>query len=359
MRDGVAVLDVKGTIFRYSNLFIEISGGTSLQILSRDFNTALENEDVKAIVLDIDSPGGEANGMVEFADMVYKARGKKPIIAFVGGSAASGAYWIASAASEIIVSETAILGSIGVATSIVDTSERDKKQGIRVFDIVSTKSPNKRLDPATDQGQEAIIKTLDSIAEVFINRVATFRNVTSEKVESDFGRGGIFVGEENIENGLADTLGSFEKTISDLSEKYNTGEFTMSENITKPEAGETEIEMTVETVSTLYPQIATDLKKQGADAERERIKGVQEKLIAGHEDLIEQLKFDGSTSADQAASKIVDAEKEKAKTAVENIEADAKEVAEIEAETDHPDAESKEDAKAVENMLKGSGTTKK
>ena len=359
VRDGIAIIDVKGTIFRYANIFNDISGGTSLQTLSKDLNTALDNEDIKAILLDIDSPGGEANGMVEFGDMIFNARKIKPVFAFVGGSAASGAYWIAAAAGEIIISETAILGSIGTVVQIVDTTKRDEKAGVRVFDIVSRKSPNKRLDPTTDDGREQILNMLDSFTEVFINRVAKFRNVTTEKVEADFGRGGIFVGEENIENGLADSLGSFESLVSQLSDKFNTGEFTMNTEPKKPEAIEEDIPLTAETINALNPAIAEQFRKEGADAERARIKGVQEKLMIGHETLIESLKFDGETTPDQAAGKILEAEKTKGENAAKELEADASAVEKIESESDHPNAESKEDDAAVANMVKGSGTAKK
>ena len=111
MRDGVAILPVSGPLFRYANLFTALSGASSYQLLARDFNRALESDEVRAIVLNIDSPGGEANGVSEFADMIFNARGTKPIIAYVGGTAASAAYWLAAAADEIIIEATADVGS--------------------------------------------------------------------------------------------------------------------------------------------------------------------------------------------------------------------------------------------------------
>ena len=114
MRDGIAVLPVVGPLFRYANLFTQVSGASSYELLAKDFTQAIENPDVKAIVLNIDSPGGEVNGCAEFADMIHEARGVKPIIAYASGDAASGAYWIAAAADKIVVSKTSALGSIGV-----------------------------------------------------------------------------------------------------------------------------------------------------------------------------------------------------------------------------------------------------
>ncbi len=86
LRDGVAILPVVGPLFRYANLFTTVSGASSYEIIARDFIQSLQNKDVKAIVLDIDSPGGEVNGCAELADMVYEARGQKPIIAYTSGA---------------------------------------------------------------------------------------------------------------------------------------------------------------------------------------------------------------------------------------------------------------------------------
>lgn len=94
IRNNVAIIPIRGPLFRYANIFTAISGATSYELLARDFNSALVDESVKAILFDIDSPGGEVNGCSELADMIYNARGKKPIIAYASGNCCSGAYWI-------------------------------------------------------------------------------------------------------------------------------------------------------------------------------------------------------------------------------------------------------------------------
>src|SRR5690606_27205285 len=88
VRNGVAIIPVVGPIMRYANLFTRISGATSTQELATDFQTALDDPKVKAIVFNVDSPGGEANGINELSDMIHAARGKKPIKAYGGGSVA-------------------------------------------------------------------------------------------------------------------------------------------------------------------------------------------------------------------------------------------------------------------------------
>lgn len=165
-RNGVAVIPVVGPLFRYANLFTAISGASSYEILAKDFTAALENPDIRGIVLDIDSPGGEVNGCAEFANMIYEARGIKPILAYASGDAASGAYWIASPCDRIVVSETSSLGSIGVV-AVYRGSEAAPDR----VEIVSSQSPLKRLDPQSDEGR--LQARIDAMAQVFIDTVAS------------------------------------------------------------------------------------------------------------------------------------------------------------------------------------------
>lgn len=228
VRDGVAIIDIKGPIFRYGNMFTDVSGATSVQNLDRDFRAALADDDVKAILFNVDSPGGEANGINEFAEKVFNARGKKPLVSYVSGSGCSGAYWIASACDEIITDATSTLGSIGVAAVVKDTEERDTRAGVKNIKFVSSKSPNKRPDLNTTEGRSVLQENIDAIADVFIERIARNRTnaftsrgldvnqVSPDTVVKNFGMGGTKVGAEAVRVGLADRLGSFEQTLSDL-----------------------------------------------------------------------------------------------------------------------------------------------
>lgn len=216
MRDGVAVIPVTGPIFRYANLFTEISGATSTEMLATDIQSALDNPYVRAIVLDINSPGGEATGINELAKLVSSGRAIKPIKAYAGGTMASAAYWIGSAADEVIVDDTAVVGSIGVVMSYQDTSARDAKSDVRTVEIVSSQSPDKRINPATDEGRAKVQATVDALAEVFVSAVAAHRGVSTEKVLADFGRGGVLVGADAVKAGMADRIGSLESVIAEL-----------------------------------------------------------------------------------------------------------------------------------------------
>lgn len=215
-RDGIAILSVSGPLFRYANLFTRISGATSYELLAQDFQQAVDDEQVSAILLDIDSPGGEVNGNAEFADLIYQARGTKPIVAYVGGVGASAAYWIASAADEVVAHETALVGSVGTVTKLVDDSEQKRENGIREYVIASSQSPNKHIDPANEDDRSRVQQTLDDLAAVFVAKVARNRGVSEATVLSDFGQGDMLVGKKAVEAGLADRLGSFESLVAEL-----------------------------------------------------------------------------------------------------------------------------------------------
>jgi ClpP class serine protease len=216
MRDGVAVIPVTGPVFRYANIFTEISGATSTGVLARDIQAAIDNPYVRGIVLDFNTPGGEATGINELANLIAAGRKQKPIKAYGGGTVASAGYWLASAADEIIIDETALLGSIGVVMSYLDTSARDAKSDVRTIEIVSSQSPDKRIDPATDEGRAKVQTIVDALADTFVSAVARNRGVSVDTVVSDFGRGGVLVGAAAVEAGMADRLGSLEAVIAEL-----------------------------------------------------------------------------------------------------------------------------------------------
>lgn len=216
MRDGVAVIPVTGPIFRYANLFTEISGATSTSVLARDIQAAIDNNYVRGIVLEINSPGGEAAGINELSKLIHAGSKRKRIVAYGDSAVASGAYWLAAAAGEIVIDETAQLGSIGVVMSYLDTRKRDEKADVRAVDIVSSQSPDKRVDPNTDEGRAKVQATVDQLAQVFVAAVADYRKTTVDKVLSDFGRGGLLIGEHAIKAGMADRIGSLESVIAEL-----------------------------------------------------------------------------------------------------------------------------------------------
>lgn len=242
VRDGVATLPVSGPIFPKANLMTALSGATSVESMAQDFTSALENPRVKAIVLAVDSPGGAVSGVSEFADLVHAARGQKPIVAYAEHQMCSAAYWIASAADEIVANDTALLGSIGVLTAVPKSDKASAKE----VTFVASQSPNKRADPETSTGANQIQTMVDDLASVFIGAVARNRAVDEQTVLSDFGQGGVMVGRHAVAAGLADRVGSYEALHAQLSQ----GAYDMPQKKTQATAEETPVEATDETDET-------------------------------------------------------------------------------------------------------------
>ncbi len=213
VRDGVAIIPVDGVITRYMSVFAAISGGVSIETLATDLHAALDNPAISSILLDVDSPGGEANGVGEFAAMVRAANERKPVVAYVGGLAASAGYYLASAAGEVVIAADAILGNIGVIMGVPDPAARPG----RTIDFISSQSPHKRLDPRTEGGKSRLQATVDALADVFVGAVATYRGLTPDAVIA-LG-GDVLIGQAAIDAGLADRLGSFEGVVAELQQR--------------------------------------------------------------------------------------------------------------------------------------------
>lgn len=212
VRGDTAHLPISGPIFPKANLFTQISGATSIDTIARDFQTAMDDDSIERLILDIDSPGGAVTGINEMAEMIYAARGQKPVTAYVGGTGASAAYWLASAASNMVIDATARVGSIGVVTAYPSGKDDNR------IEITNTASPNKRVDINTKEGKAVVTEELDALADVFIASVAKYRGVTDQHVRKKFGQGGVLVGEQAVDIGMADRLGSFESLFDTPSE---------------------------------------------------------------------------------------------------------------------------------------------
>lgn len=324
IRDGVAVIPVTGPLVRYGNVFSRISGATSLESLSTDIGEALRDPQVRALVLNVDSPGGQVNGTGELARLVRAARAEKPIHTLFSGLGASGAYWIGTAASKVWAVETAIVGSIGTVMGVDPESRED------AFLFVSSQSPKKRIDPATREGAANVQALVDSLAAVFVAQVAENLGITAEKVLSDFGQGGVMVGEEAHAAGMVHGITTLEDLISDLSGRASRPGTSAAASAgrriprpggimpeTQPAADNQRPEITRAYLDAHHPELVAAIKAEGrtegvtagATAERERIAGIEALAAPGTEPLIAAAKADPTATKESTAVKIIEAQK--------------------------------------------------
>lgn len=217
-REGaVAVIPIHGVLAPKMDMMTEISGGTSYMGIQRALHAALADPDVKAIVLDIDSPGGAVPGAQELGDEIRSLRGgDKPIVAQVNHLAASAAYWIASQADEVVVSPSGRAGSIGVYTVHEDISAALEKAGVKRTYIAAGdhKVEGNETEALSEDALAFIEERVKRSYDRFVSAVASGRGVSVAKVEKDFGQGRVFFAEELVEKGMADRIGTLSDTLA-------------------------------------------------------------------------------------------------------------------------------------------------
>ena len=218
-RNGsVAVLPIFGVIRKRMNLLMEMSGGTSTELFARDFRQLVADPSVGSIVLAIDSPGGSVEGVPELADVIFSARGQKPVIAVADPLAASAAYWLATQADEVVVAPSAMVGSIGVLTTHEDLSAALEMEGRKVTLISAGrfKAEGNPLGPLSDADREAIQGRVDEFYGMFLRAVARGRGVTPAQVRGGFGEGRVVLAREAVRLGMADRVATLEETVARL-----------------------------------------------------------------------------------------------------------------------------------------------
>lgn len=303
-RDGTAIIPINGPIFRRANIFTEISGATSVEVLATDIQAAIDNPAITRLVLDFDSPGGQASGIAELATLIHAS--PKPTVAYVDGMAASAAYWIAAAADSIILSSTALVGSIGVVASYRPEIDGPIK-------IISSQSPLKQATPATEAGRAEAQRVVDQLAAVFIADVAAYRGTDPETVTRDFGQGGILVGSLAVAAGMADGIGTLESLFTPAGVSGPTQRTYSMANPATAQAPE----MTRELLAAHHPALLTSLtedaktegyalgmsegKTAGIAEERARVSAILE-ASADHTRAMAQAAILSGIAADQAAT---------------------------------------------------------
>jgi ClpP class serine protease len=295
VRSGVGIIPIRGPLFKHANLMTDHCGATSYETVMRDFHQMLASTDVRSIIFDIDSPGGEANGTSELSDAIFAARGQKPTAAYIGGTGASAAYWIASACDKVFAADSAIIGSIGVQLAL----HNEKSEGEIRF--VSSQSPRKNRDPTTEDGAKDVQTIIDGLAEVFIGKVARNRGVDRAAVLEKFGQGAVFVASDAQSRGLIDQLSTLESVISNLGEHQLASDQPITAEF---------IAQAHPTVAEHFMQLGAEraLAKVLADQKRlESIKGMAEGLVSN--EFCQSLISSEMTAADAAMAIIQEAKK--------------------------------------------------
>ncbi len=214
---GIAVIPVVGTLVRRSMGIEAASGLMSYGEIEARLDAALADPQVAGILLDLDSPGGEAGGVFELADRIRAASAIKPIWAHANDSAYSAAYAIAAAASRLTLSQTAGVGSIGVIALHVDQSAKDAKDGLNYTAVFagSHKNDFSPHEPLTPQATTALQTEVDRLYDIFVNQVGEMRGIDPDAVRAT--EAGLLFGDAAVTAGLADAVMSFDQVLIEFS----------------------------------------------------------------------------------------------------------------------------------------------
>jgi signal peptide peptidase SppA len=277
LADGIATIAVHGELINRGSWLDAYSGLTSYERLGKALRQAEADPNARAVILDVDSPGGEAAGAMETAAIVRAVSKVKPVKAFVNSTGASAAYAIAAAASELIVTPSAIVGSIGVVCLHMDRSEMLAEAGVKptLIHAGAYKVDGNSLQPLGAGAKSRIQAQIDAVYDLFVESVGRHRPDLGEagarKTEA-----GVFMGALAVEAGLADRVDTMDGVRRSLTRSRNSvfgGKQMTTEN---PAAfSQADLDAAVARASTAArAEGVEEGRKAGAEAERARVKAI-------------------------------------------------------------------------------------
>ena len=315
---GVAVISIVGNLVKYDEWWTEMMGGISTLTLQNKLQAALDDPNVNATLLIIDSGGGMMNGTVDLASVV--AGSDKPVWAYVSDTCCSGAYWIASQCDEIWANDAAQIGSIGVYMAVADTSQMYKKAGVELTIIKAGDLKGIGVDgtPLTDEQASELQREVDDSYDLFVSRVASGRGDRLKDAKA-VATGQAWIASKALDMGLIDGIA----TLNDVAGKLQQETSTMADNKdfgVKPVTTQTAVTEPVTTISITQAGLDARLasaRTEGAAAEVARLNGLVE--VAGDRPAfaLEQFKIGHSrTQAIEVLNSVLKAELAASKNAL-------------------------------------------
>lgn len=210
--NGIAVIEIEGVIAERS-VYTPAGFSAGSGDIIENLRSAERDANVKAIVLYIDSPGGSVVASDEIYRVVKEAQ--KPVVAYLGDIAASGAYYIACGADKIVAHPASLTGSIGVIVEVPHVEDLMKKLGIEVTVIKSGpfKDEGSYFREMTEEEKAYWQEMIDKVHRMFVEVVAQGRNLPVEEVEK-LANGRVYLGQDALELGLVDELGTFDDALA-------------------------------------------------------------------------------------------------------------------------------------------------
>ena len=217
----VAVIPIHGTLVRRTSGIEAESGLASYTGIAEQLDAAMASPEIAAILLDIDSPGGESGGVFDLADRIRAASEVKPVWAVANDMAFSAAYALASAAARVFVARTGGVGSIGVIAMHVDQSVKDAQDGVRYTAVFAGERKNdlNPHEPISNEAHAVLKAEVDRIYDLFVETVARHRGLDADAVRAT--EAGLFFGPDAVATGLADAVGSLDDALTQLTQSLS------------------------------------------------------------------------------------------------------------------------------------------
>ena len=241
--DRILRLPIEGAIAEMASPVIGSRGGVVSQI-RRALRLAGREDSIKAVLFDINSPGGGVTDTDEIHRLItaFKAEHGKPVFALFGDVSASGGYYVAAACDRIIARPTTITGSIGVIMNSLNYAEAAEKLGIESIAIKSERTPYKDMmsptRPMRDEEREVLVSIVDEMYDRFIDLVDEGRpNLTRAQVEV-LADGRIYSAQQALDNGLIDHIGNVEDAYALMREELDIDTARVVEHRRRPTLGE-------------------------------------------------------------------------------------------------------------------------
>lgn len=231
---GVGVIGIKGTLVNNDSWMNRFMGRTGYNEIREAIIEAVSNPSIKAILFDVDSPGGSVAGLSDTADLMKEVRRVKPTFAFAGGNMASAAYWLGASAGKVFASKASIVGSIGVMSVHLEYSKQLAQSGVGATIVRSGqfKALANSIEPLSAEAEGQEQAKSDAAYKVFVDHVAEARGTTSRIVLDRMAEGREFVGEAAKEAGLIDGITTFDKLMSKIqAELLDTPSFPTNNSV--------------------------------------------------------------------------------------------------------------------------------
>lgn len=222
---SLAVIPLHGVITNRASMFTDVSGVTSIERFRARLMESVADPSIESTLIDIDSPGGAVDGVIEMAEEIRALRGgEKPIRAIANTEAASAAYWLGSQADEFIVTPSGEVGSIGVWSAHIDQSVQQEQNGLKVSLISAGKYKveGNPFEPLNEEARASMQAGVDRYYAAFVSDVAKGRQVSRATVEANFGQGRMVSPAAALAAGMVDRIASYQDTLSRLTGRGRT-----------------------------------------------------------------------------------------------------------------------------------------